>query len=309
MKGYDFPPYRPPNEAGSILLRVTHGCPWNRCAFCSMYRGVDYAHRPLGDVKRDIENAVEIFGPGRRTVFLGDSNPVVVNELPDMLRFLYRAFPDIERVTSYARAKSLARLGVKGCRQLREAGLTRVHIGLESGDGETLSLLNKGAAPRDMVEGARTAREADLEISEYVLLGAGGSGGWQAHASNTAEVLNKIRPDFIRFRTLSLLPGTPLRQMAEDGKFTSLSPLLRLRETLAIVKGLYLSGTVVASDHVTNNVWMDGRLVYRGVNGVLPRDRQKMIAEIEMAIDMMKNCGGELLDSNDLLARGYITGL
>ena len=309
MDGYDFPPFRPPNEAGSILLRITHGCPWNRCAFCHMYRGEIYRHRTVEEVRKDIGRAARIFGTGRKTAFLGDSNPVVVKELPEMLRYLRYRFPGLERVTAYARAKSLQRLGVGRLEELARSGLTRVHIGLESGDAETLKLMNKGAAPWDMIGGALAAKEAGIEVSEYVLLGSGGDRRWEEHAMHTAEVLSSIGPDFIRFRTLTPLPGTPIRKMIDEGSFRLPDPLVRLRETLRIMEGLDCRGTVVASDHVTNNVWLDGRPVYRGVSGTLPDDREKMIAKLRETIDRLRNRREGLIDSTRLFEMGCPVGL
>src|SRR5512139_1430405 len=104
---YDFPPFRPPSEANSLLLRVTRGCPWNRCSFCSMYKTMKFEIRDVEEVLSDIESAKELYGDRVRTVFIGDSNSLVVKteKLVQVLNFLLSSFPHVERVTSYARAK------------------------------------------------------------------------------------------------------------------------------------------------------------------------------------------------------------
>ena len=90
---YDFPPYRPPSEADSLLLRVTRGCPWNRCTFCSMYKDTQFEIRDLEEVEDDIELAKELYGDRVRTVFIGDSNSLVVKteKLVQILNSLYTA--------------------------------------------------------------------------------------------------------------------------------------------------------------------------------------------------------------------------
>lgn len=168
---YDYPPYRPPSEAGSLLLRVTRGCPWNQCAFCSMYKDAPFERRPLEEIFQDIETAQRVHGPRVRTVFIGDSNSLILDSetLAKILGHLYQHFPSIERVTSYARARTLCKKSPDELRQIREAGLTRLHVGLETGDAGLLKEIKKGATPEQMVEGCVRAKEAGFEMSLYVL--------------------------------------------------------------------------------------------------------------------------------------------
>ena len=123
-KDYDFPPFRPPSEANSLLLRVTRGCPWNRCSFCSMYKTSQFEIRDLEEIERDITLAKELYQGRVRTVFMGDSNSLVVrtDTLVSVLNSLYTAFPEVERVTSYARAKTLAKKPIEELGRLRKAG-------------------------------------------------------------------------------------------------------------------------------------------------------------------------------------------
>jgi len=194
-RGYDFPPYRPPSEAYSLLLRVTRGCPWNKCIFCSMYKDIPFERRPLEEILEDIEAAASLYGKSVRTAFIGDSNSLVVKtaDLCEVLRALYAAFPQLERITSYARARTIAKKDIAELKELRRAGLTRLHVGLESGDGQTLQLIKKGATPEDMIEAGLKAKEAGFEFSLYILLGIGGTQRWQEHADNTAEANLGVR--------------------------------------------------------------------------------------------------------------------
>src|SRR5512147_783414 len=154
-RNYDFPPFRPPSEANSLLLRVTRGCPWNKCTFCSMYKSTKFEIRDLEEVLSDIELAKDLYGDGVRTVFIGDSNSLAIKAevLVQVLHSLYSAFPHIERVTSYGRAKTLVKKPIEDLEKICQAGLTRLHVGLETGDRELLEAIQKGATPEEMVEG------------------------------------------------------------------------------------------------------------------------------------------------------------
>lgn len=309
MLGYDLPPYRPPNESGSVLIRATRGCPWNRCYFCFMYRSMRFEVKSFDEVCSDIDRAVQLHGKNPKYLFIGDSNSVVSKHLPDILRYVRAAFPQLERVTSYARAKSLKRLGVEKLKELYEAGLTRVHIGLESGDPVTLERLSKGTSDRDMIHGAIAAKEAGIEVSAYVLLGAGGQERSKEHAVETARVLNAMEPDFIRFRTLTIQPGTPLWDMKDTGDFIPVSPIERIEETLTIISNLNCLSAYIASDHVTNNLWLNGSIIYTGIEGTLGEDKDEMRSYLRKTLDILKRPGGTIMDSTLMMDMGYITGL
>ena len=123
---YDFPPFRPPSEANSLLLRVTRGCPWNRCAFCSMYKGTKFEIRRVEEVLGDIETARDLYGDRVRTVFIGDSNSLVVKTemLVKILNALLSSFPHIERVTSYARAKTIAKKPLEDLKKIFQSSVS-----------------------------------------------------------------------------------------------------------------------------------------------------------------------------------------
>src|SRR4030043_604541 len=150
-RDYDFPPFRPPSEADSLLLGVTRGCPWNRCTFCSMYKEMKFEIRGLEEIQSDIEMAKELYGDRIRTVFIGDSNSLVVKTeiLVKILNALVSSFPHVERVTSYARAKTIAKKPLEDLIKIRQAGLHRLHVGLETGDQDLLKEIEKGATPEE----------------------------------------------------------------------------------------------------------------------------------------------------------------
>jgi radical SAM superfamily enzyme YgiQ (UPF0313 family) len=297
-RAYDFPPFRPPSEAESLLLRVTRGCPWNRCTFCSMYKHSKFEIRELKEVLGDIELAKELYGERVQTVFIGDSNSLVVKTdmLLEILRALYEAFPRIERVTSYARAKTLAKKPLSELEQLRNGGLTRLHVGLETGDSALLLDIQKGATPEEMIEGGKKAKLAGFEYSLYVLLGIGGEEKWEQHARGTAEVLNGIDPDFIRLRTFVPQPDSQLYDAMLEGRFTSPSPETILKETRLLLQELRVTSQFL-SDHVSNLLPLHGKL---------PEEKERMIQMIDKALNELTRDSG-LRD--ELEMRRHLTNL
>ena len=278
-ESYDFPPFRPPSEADSLLLRVTRGCPWNRCAFCPMYKHMKFEKRPVQAVKRDIDTAKAFTGGNVETVFIADSDSLVIKteEVCQILGQLHGAFPSLTRVTSYARALTLKRKSTESLRKIRSAGLTRLHIGLETGSAQLLDRIKKGAGPDTMIRGCTKAREAGFEVSLYVLLGIGGESCWREHAVETAKVLNQINPDFIRVRTLTPQPGTPVFQWWNEGSFQMPSPETILKEQKALIEGLSVTSEYL-SDHVSN---------YAPINGSLPAEKAGMLSMIDTALEKL----------------------
>jgi hypothetical protein len=212
---------------------------------------------------------------GGRTAFLQDANNLALetDDLAAMLRFLRRTFPAIVRVTSYARSSTLARRPVEELRRLKEAGLDRVHVGLESGADSVLALVKKGADAASHIKGGRNAKAAGFELSEYIMPGLGGRALSEEHAAGTARVLSAIDPDFIRVRTLGLKAGIPLEERRRRGEFDPLTDLEMARELRLTVAGFEGIGSRVVSDHILN--------LLPEVEGKLPEDKEKMLAVID----------------------------
>lgn len=281
---YDPPPYRPPSEASSLLLRVTRGCPWNQCTFCSMYKSLRFEKRPVEEVLRDIVTLRQYSGTAAPTVFIGDSNSLVLETKPlvEILQHLYKAFPSVERVTSYARARTLSKKPMDELKAIRQAGLTRLHIGLETGDPELLEEIKKGATPEQMVEGANRAKEAGFEVSLYVLAGIGGEKKWKQHAEGTAKVLNQISPHFIRIRTYVPTPFSPLWEKVQDGSFELASAEAILMEQRRLIELLQVASEYL-SDHISN---------YVPVYGEIPKDQAAMLQTIDRALAILRKDDG-----------------
>jgi len=297
-RSYDFPPFRPPSEADSLLLRVTRGCPWNKCTFCSMYKGIRFEIRDPEEIRSDIDAAKELYSDRVKTVFIGDSNSLVIKteHLVETLHCLYSAFPHIERVTSYARAKTLVKKPIQDLEEIRKAGLTRLHVGLETGDRELLEAIRKGATPEEMVEGGKKAKKAGFEYSVYVLLGIGGEERWKQHARGSAEVLSQIDPHYIRVRTLIPQPNSALFDAMAEGQFQLTSPETILRETRLLLQELHVHSQFL-SDHVSNLLPLHGKL---------PEEKRRLIEMIEDGLKQFRE-DAELKKEMEL--RRHLTNL
>lgn len=309
---YEQPPYRPPTEGYSLLVRATRNCSWNRCEFCCMYQGTKLEIRPVEDVKNDISamkmaadeikdlalkegygdrigmvaraNGIHWLNDGVvKHAFIADSNSVIMKseDLAEIIRFLYETFPTLERVTSYARAKTLVKKSMEDLQLLREAGLNRLHVGLETGDEELLKIIQKGATPDEMILGGKKALQAGFELSEYVMPGLGGQEKWEQHACGTARVLNEINPHFIRLRTLFTVPGTPLAERYERGEFSQQTIEGLLKEVRLMIEELTVSADFVVSDHIANRyMW--------GIDGKPSLDKKRMLKAVDSLITAAK---------------------
>ncbi|MBI9084727.1 MAG: radical SAM protein [Desulfobacterales bacterium] len=274
---YEGPIYRPPSEADSLLVQATVGCPYNRCTFCMVYKnGPAYRVRQVVDIKADMREAAERHGETVRALFFPAGNTIAMKtaDLSEICRFAWKIFPNLRRITVYGSAQYICRKGPEGMRQLAEAGLTRIHVGLESGDDEILQRVKKGADSRQQVEAGQITMAVGIELSLYVVLGIGGKARTGDHVRETVRVLNQISPDFIRLRTFVPKKDTPLLEDVLSGDFQMLGPHEVLTETAGIVKGLTVD-SVLASDHYTN---------YINVEGKLPAAKGKMLAQIEDAL-------------------------
>jgi radical SAM superfamily enzyme YgiQ (UPF0313 family) len=273
---YEEPLFRPPCEANSLIIQVTLGCPHNRCNFCAMYKMKKYQVREPEEVKADLRKA-RLMYRHVGSIFLADGNTIAMNseKLADIISYARGLFPEVERVSSYGGARFLKGKPPQALRRVHEAGLDIIYFGLESGDDEILTMMDKGVDSRGMIKAAHRVKEAGIGLSVYILLGLGGEERWRQHAENTARVLNAMQPDFIRPRTLALLPGMPLYETAREGGFREASGETIMRELQVMLSALEIENAWFLSDHISN---------YVPIYGHLPEDRKKMLDTVEMAL-------------------------
>lgn len=275
---------RPPSEAGSLLVRVTRNCPWNKCLFCPAYKGVNFSRRSTAEVKADIDAMANDYGkhvPMIKTAFLQDADSLILktDKVLEILRHLKSRFPSIERVTTYARATTLRRKSVEEFVQLKEAGLTRIHTGLESGSEKVLKMIKKGITPEDIVGGGGKVMAAGISLSEYIMPGVAGRALSEEHARETARLLNQVKPDFIRVRTFALPPQSPMRKMADDGLFSPLTDEEIVAEIRLLVSCLDEIPSFFSCGDYSPNLLM-------GVNGHLDEKKADMLGELDRFLSL-----------------------
>ncbi|MCP4681974.1 MAG: radical SAM protein [Desulfobacterales bacterium] len=196
---------------------------------------------------------------GAGTVFLQDANSLVMStkQLVEVLECLKEAFPGISRITSYARSKTIVKKSLSELRAINHAGLTRLHVGFETGDDVLLKDVNKGVTSREHAQAGKKAKDAGFELSEYVMIDLGGRARFREHAENTARVLNEINPDFIRLRPLRIRLDVPLFEDYQNGSFQLSTPHERLQEVKILVENLNVTGRL-CFDHFMNGWYQDG---------------------------------------------------
>ncbi|MGD9948589.1 MAG: radical SAM protein [Desulfobulbus sp.] len=309
--GFEQGPIRPPSESSSLLIRVTRNCPWNRCTFCGLYKGEQFSRRPVAHVLRDIDTVhrfvvglqngdtflsrdasldwseqMALYAArnwlmgGAKAVFLQDSNSLIIKpqDLVRILEHLHRSFPKIERITSYARSHTIARMAEADLTAIAAAGLNRIHIGLESGSDAVLANVKKGADSEIHVAAGVKVRQAGIELSEYYMPGLGGRALSQEHALDSAAVLNRINPDFIRIRTLALPEQLELAQEQVSGRFVKLGDRETAQEMRLFLQSLSGINSRIKSDHILN--------LFEEIDGVLPGDQARMLAVIDRFLNL-----------------------
>lgn len=271
--------YRPPSEAYSLLIQATIGCPHNKCTFCSMYKGTRFRIRSVQEIKEDLRSALDHYGPYIESIFFPDGNTIIMktDQLLEIFNYAHELFPELKRITVYGSARFVNKKSAEDLVRLKEAGLTRIHTGMESGDDITLQRLNKGTSSEEIISAGLKLKQAGIQTSEYYMVGIAGKERWREHAENSARVLSAFSPDFIRLRTFVPEPDTPIYADVKAGTFQYLSPHEALNEIRVLIENLHCDHSMVLSDHISN---------YWNVNGLIPDDRDKMLAHIDKALQI-----------------------
>ena len=275
---YIEPVFRPPSEANSLILQVTNGCSWNRCSFCDMYTQPHkkFRPKPLEQIEQELKQ-ITAAGQHYRRIFLadGDAMSLSFRRLQAIMALIRHYLPDTQRVSSYCLPRNLLNKTCAQLVQLNEMGLSLLYVGCETGDDLLLQKINKGETFASSLSALQSIKSAGMKSSVMILNGLGGSRYSEQHAINSALLMNQAQPDYLATLVVSFYQGEERFQQAFGGDFVALQPLQLFTEMQLLMQTLALQKTIFRSDHASN---------YLVLKGVLGRDREKLLTQIELAI-------------------------
>lgn len=273
---YDEPLFRPPSEAYSIIIQVTLGCSYNKCAFCEMYTSKQFKARKEEDIFTDIDAFIPYKNEVRK-VFLADGDPLVLSteRLLRILAKLKNTFPKLQRISTYATTTNIIKKSVQELEELKNAGLNLLYVGIESGDDQVLQNMQKGESFKTIVEGLNKAKNAEINSSVMIINGAGGKLLNQQHAINSAKVLNETQPKYASTLVLTAYKGMEHFKTRYLGEYVPMILPELFVEMQIFMEHLNLNETIFRSDHASN---------YLVLKGVLGKDKAQFLQQINIAL-------------------------
>lgn len=282
---YDYPLYRPPSEANSLIFQVTLGCSFNQCSFCDMYRSKKYVERSWEEIKMEIDLSSKYY-PETKRIFLadGDALNLPTERLVQILEYLYKKFPSLERVSSYAMPKNLLQKTDSELMILKNAGLKMFYIGIESGSDVILRKVTKGATYKTILQACKKAKERDYILSCMIILGLGGEQYTKDHIEGTAKIISEVSPYYVGALNLHLDEGIYNEFMTKFNEpFKFLNDIQILDELERLIYNINPSSPIIFRANHASNVY--------AVKGTLPNDKEKMlelIRQLKNHPDMLK---------------------
>ncbi len=270
---YSMPLYRPPSEARSLIIQVTEGCSHNKCRFCYMYKCKQFRLKTDKEIKEHI-NDLKVYYKNPERIFLADGNVLCLktDKLIDLLTYVKAEFPAVQRISSYSGPLDLIRKSDEELKEIREAGLEFLYLGVESGSDKVLSMMEKGVNQHQMIEAGQKAVRAGFKLSCMIISGLGGEEFMREHATESAKVISAINPHYFSLLRLVVEEESELAEDVKQGKFKLLSPLQILDENIIMLENMELTDCIFRANHVSN---------YLNQAGVLNRDKNMLIERLK----------------------------
>lgn len=277
---YIDPVFRPPSEWKSLILQVTNGCSWNKCTFCDMYREPQkrFRPKPVEQIAAEVA-ALHRAGYAVQRVFLADGDAMTLSSrwLKEIITVIKTYYPEVSRISSYCLPRNLKNKSVAELAELKAMGLNLMYVGCESGDDEVLACVNKGETYQSSLEALNKIKAAGMKSSVMLLNGLGGSRLSEQHALNSARLMNEAQPEYLSTLVVNFPPGGEAAFAANfNGRYQKMQLNELFCELYRLLEHLQLNKTIFRSDHVSN------RLVLKGILG---RDKPKLLATVQTAID------------------------
>ncbi len=257
---YEGDVYRPPSEARSLIIQVTIGCSHNKCTFCHMYTEKQFRIRKKEEIMADLDECREMYGPWVRRVFFADGDALIVPTplLLELLDYVRKNFPGVERITSYGTAHDVIRKSEEELKALAKAGLQMVYLGAESGDNEILKHIQKGETAEEIIEAGQKLKRCGIMTSVTLISGLGGRVALERHAVSSAKLINAMNPEYASILTLHLTDDSPMAQEIARGEMELLTPDEIMDETELFLQNIDSPGTVFRTNHASNYVALGG---------------------------------------------------
>jgi radical SAM superfamily enzyme YgiQ (UPF0313 family) len=251
---------RPPSEAESLILQITVGCSHNRCTFCPTYKAKRFRIKTFEEIKDAIDEAAQCGGAIER-VFLADGDALIVPQprLMEIMSYLKEKLPRLRRVGIYANAKGILKKTQEELRELKEAGLGIIYLGVESGDQVVLERVKKGTTYEKLLQAGRMVKEAGIKLSVTVLLGIGGRERSREHAVATGRILTEMDPNYVGALSVMIVPGTPLYEEQAQGRFVLPAPFEMIEELRTMIAQTDMHG-LFFSNHASNYLALKVRM-------------------------------------------------
>ena len=272
---YDYPLYRPPSEANSMIFQVTLGCSFNKCSFCNMYRTKEYSEKPIEEIKLEIEMASK-YEPNVERIFLadGDALNISTRNMIKILKHIKENFKNIKRISCYSMPKNLLQKTDEELQSLREAGLDMVYLGIESGNDIVLRKVTKGATSEMIINSCKKAKRNGFILSCMIILGLGGKKYSIDHANDTSKIINQIEPNYLGALTLYMEPNIEKEFYSKYNEpFQLLEDLDILIEMENLITNTDVKEQVIFRANHASNVY--------SIGGTLPQDKQQLLEKIK----------------------------
>lgn len=282
---YVFPLYRPPSEANSLIFQITLGCSFNQCSYCDMYRTKKYSERTWKEIKMEIDITSKSY-PDTKRIFLADGDAINLSteRLVQILEYIYKKFPSLERVSCYAMPKNLLQKTDAELMTLRSAGLKMLYLGIESGSDTILKKVTKGATYRTIVQSCKKAKENNYVLSCMIILGLGGKKYTLEHIEETAKIVSEVSPDYLGALNLHLDVSLHNEFMTKFNEpFEFLNDMQILTELELLISKINSSSPIIFRANHASNVY--------SIKGTLPYDKERileLISQLKEHPDMLK---------------------
>ncbi|MCS6880295.1 MAG: radical SAM protein [Oscillochloridaceae bacterium] len=218
----------PPDQYLALVLQAAEGCSWNRCTFCSLYRDRKFRIKTPEEFRRHVRSVKAFVGAGlrmRKSIFLGDANALIIPQarLGELLAVVHQEFvigdKGLKGIYAFLDIFGAERKTVSDYRELRDAGVRRIYLGLESGDETVFRLLNKPGSPSACIEAVQAIKAAGLNVGIILLAGAGGARLAPAHVNHSLEALAAMglsEGDLVYISPLIVSPTGPYAEQLDQ---------------------------------------------------------------------------------------------